>query len=249
MKYIVFDLDETLGYFTELSIIWNCLKTIMNLHTEKQFHQLCKVFESDFFRPGIFRTMAYLRDNKNRAKVILYTNNNGSIGWLKMILSYIEKKVGAPGLFDTIVPGYNPHGPANQMRSSYNKTYDEIRRCANIPADAKIIFFDDQEHPAMLHKNITYIRVKPFVHSLTTNYVLNKLGNNISPDSRQLIHKCITNFQNQYRQRIREGTTRIKSNDIIQNLLFFLNGKSKKNATKKRKGNIQKKTRKRDKYK
>ena len=169
MKYVVFDLDETLGYFTELSIIWNCLQTVMNLHTQKQFHALCQVFEKDFFRPGIFRTMAYLRDNRDRVKVVLYTNNTGSISWLKMILSYMENKVGAPGLFDTIVPGYLPHGPANQMRSSFNKTYEEIRRCANIPANAKVIFFDDLEHPGMIHKNVTYIKVKPYTCLLYTS--------------------------------------------------------------------------------
>ena len=26
MKIVVFDLDETLGYFTELGIFWDCLK-------------------------------------------------------------------------------------------------------------------------------------------------------------------------------------------------------------------------------
>jgi hypothetical protein len=244
MKYVVFDLDETLGYFTELSIIWNCLKTVMNLHTTAQFHKLCQVFENDFFRPGIFRTMAYLRDNRDKVKVVLYTNNTGSIAWLKMILSYMENKVGAPGLFDTIVPGFDPRGPSTQMRTSYNKTYEEIKRCAKIPHDAKVIFFDDLEHPGMLDKNVTYIKVKPYVRSLSSSYIIRKLGNNITPKSHQLIHRCITNFQTQ--RQYKHGTTRIINNDIVQHLLFFLNGKSKKNSTKKRKGYHKKKTRKRN---
>ena len=28
-KYAVFDLDETLGYFTELGIFWDSLKTVL----------------------------------------------------------------------------------------------------------------------------------------------------------------------------------------------------------------------------
>ena len=151
-------------------------------------------------------------------------------------------------MFDTIVPGYNPHGPANQMRTSYNKTYEEIKRCANIPSHAKVIFFDDQEHPGMIHKNVTYIRMKPYNRSLTSSYIVKKLGNNIPAQSQKYIHKCITNFQSQYRHRVIHGTTRVSNNDIIQHLLFFLNGKSKKNGTKKRRGNSQKKTRKREKY-
>lgn len=244
MKYVVFDLDETLGYFTELSIIWNCLQTVMNLHTQRQFHTLCQVFENEFFRPGIFRTMAYLRDNREHIKVILYTNNTGSISWLKMILSYMEKKVGAPGLFDTIVPGYIPHGPANQMRSSFNKTYEEIRRCAKIPPHGKVIFFDDLEHPGMIHKNVTYIKVKPYTRSLTSNYIVNKLGYNIPEKARHMIDRCITSFQNQYRDRHHHGTTRISENDIIQKLLFFLNGNNKKGKTQKRKKITLKNTRK-----
>jgi hypothetical protein len=194
----------------------------MNLHTTAQFHKLCQVFENDFFRPGIFRTMAYLRDNRDRVKVVLYTNNTGSIAWLKMI----------------------PRGPPTQMRTSYNKTYEEIKRCAKIPDDAKVIFFDDLEHPGMLDKNVSYIKVKPYVRSLNSSYIIRKLGNNITPKSHQLIHRCITNFQTQ--RQYKHGTTRIINNDIVQHLLFFLNGKSKKFSTKKRKGYHKKKTRKKN---
>ena len=28
-KYVVFDLDETLGYFTELGIFWDSLKSVL----------------------------------------------------------------------------------------------------------------------------------------------------------------------------------------------------------------------------
>ena len=31
MKIVVFDLDETLGYFTELGIFWDCLKNYLKI--------------------------------------------------------------------------------------------------------------------------------------------------------------------------------------------------------------------------
>jgi hypothetical protein len=32
MKIVVFDLDETLGYFTEFGIFWDCLKNYLILN-------------------------------------------------------------------------------------------------------------------------------------------------------------------------------------------------------------------------
>ena len=59
-KYIVFDLDETLGYFTEIGIIWNCLKTSYNISGQRYFDKLCETFEKEYFRPGIFKALNYI---------------------------------------------------------------------------------------------------------------------------------------------------------------------------------------------
>ena len=34
-KYVVFDLDETLGYFTELGIFWDSLKSVLKKFNSK----------------------------------------------------------------------------------------------------------------------------------------------------------------------------------------------------------------------
>ena len=37
MKIVVFDLDETLGYFTELGMFWDCLKQYLKIDFSRRF--------------------------------------------------------------------------------------------------------------------------------------------------------------------------------------------------------------------
>ena len=75
----VFDLDETLGYFSQLNIIWKLLNQIQ-INNNKQelgqieFNMLIKEFEY-LFRPKIIQILKYINDNKNvNSKIIIYTN-------------------------------------------------------------------------------------------------------------------------------------------------------------------------------
>jgi len=40
MKIVVFDLDETLGYFTELGIFWDCLKNYLKIENNETLTQI-----------------------------------------------------------------------------------------------------------------------------------------------------------------------------------------------------------------
>ena len=47
MKIVVFDLDETLGYFTEYGIFWDCLSNYINIKnkdalTQKDFNEIAE---------------------------------------------------------------------------------------------------------------------------------------------------------------------------------------------------------------
>lgn len=231
-KYVVFDLDETLGYFTELSIIWGCLQTIHDIKGQSSFNRLCQTFEKEYFRPGIFKVFQYL--NKKSAKVVLYTNNTGSIQWLKMILSFMEERSNTKGLFVEIVPGYKPGMKGPCARESFNKTYPEILRCAKLPANAKLIFFDDQPHPGMQHQNVKYIRVRPYLHPIRASQIIAKLQHSyfsfLDFGSHSYIYKCIRNFHQQYAAHgYRYGNTRVSETDIITPLRKFLMSKTQKN--------------------
>lgn len=223
-KYVVFDLDETLGYFIEIGIIWNCLRTSYNISGQRYFDKLCETFEKEYFRPGIFKALNYL--HKKNAKVVLYTNNTGELSWLKMIISYLEKRSKARGLFIEIVPGYKPGMKGPYARTSFNKTYDEVLRCAKLPADSKLIFFDDQPHPGMKHPNVKYVRVKGYIHPIRPAHIVKKLQHSyfrfLNFGTHSYIYKCIKNFHDYY---VSKGhhyrSSRVADNDIIVYLRKF----------------------------
>jgi hypothetical protein len=223
-KYVVFDLDETLGYFTEIGIIWNCLKTSYNISGQIYFDKLCETFEKQYFRPGIFKALHYLY--KKKAKVVLYTNNTGELSWLKMIISYLEKRSNARGLFIEIVPGYKPGMKGPCARKSFDKTYPEVLRCAKLPPDSKLMFFDDQPHPGMKHPNVKYVRVKAYLHPIRPAHIIEILQKSyfqfLDYGTHSYIYKCIKNFHNHYiAQGYHYRSSRVSDNDIIMYLRKF----------------------------
>lgn len=84
-KIVVFDLDETLGYFTEFGIFCDCLNYYFknNEYSEKNFNELLNLFP-EFLRPKILSILQYLKIKKKENKcykVMIYTNNQGDKSW------------------------------------------------------------------------------------------------------------------------------------------------------------------------
>ena len=101
MKIVVFDLDETLGYFTQLSMFWYCLnnyiKTINNklYLSQTEFNEILDLYP-EYLRPNIINILNYLKKKKISKccnKMMIYTNNTGSKEWCDKIISYFEKKI------------------------------------------------------------------------------------------------------------------------------------------------------------
>ena len=67
-KIVVFDLDETLGYFTEFGIFCDCLNNYFknNNYSELNFNLLLDLYP-EFTRPKIMNILEYL---KNKKKII-----------------------------------------------------------------------------------------------------------------------------------------------------------------------------------
>ncbi len=65
-KVVVFDMDETLGYFTEFGIFWDSLKlycTNENIdfnQVENQFNEIFGLYP-EFIRPNILSILNYLK--------------------------------------------------------------------------------------------------------------------------------------------------------------------------------------------
>ena len=94
-KCIIFDLDETLGYFTQIYITVLRFESLYNIKLAyKDYHNLFTEFEN-IFRPGIFVLLAYLNALKKKypIKIILYTNTTMSDTFINHIVKYINNKI------------------------------------------------------------------------------------------------------------------------------------------------------------
>jgi len=187
MKVVVFDLDETLGYFVELGVFWDCLKInnekriIMN---EEVFHKVLDLYP-EFVRPNIIEILNYLKERKKTLcchQLMIYTNNQGPPQWATQILSYFEQKINSR-LFDKIIAAFKINGKRVELsRTTHNKTFDDLMKCTKLPLNTEIFFLDDVYHPEMCHKNVYYINIKPYVHSLSIDtmilrFINSKFGN------------------------------------------------------------------------
>ena len=171
-KVVVFDLDETLGCFIEVSIFWNALEYFYghNLFNDK-FFEVMDTFP-EFFRPNIFNMLDFIHRkklNKVCNKIIIYTNNQGTKGWVKMISDYFDNKLGYK-VFDNIIVAYKVNGrQIEPKRTSHEKSVADLISCTGIPADSEICFVDDLYHHLMDKNNVFYIHIKPYYYSMPFN--------------------------------------------------------------------------------
>ena len=65
MKIVVFDLDETLGYFTLFGMFWECLINIFKEKTLNQnyFNEILDLYP-EFIRPNIINILKYIKKKK-----------------------------------------------------------------------------------------------------------------------------------------------------------------------------------------
>jgi|TARA_R110002074_G_scaffold101430_2_gene218977 hypothetical protein len=189
-KIVVFDLDETLGYFTEFGIFCDCLNTYFknNNYSERNFDSLLDLYP-EFVRPKLFKILDYLKtkkmDNKCK-KIMIYTNNQGPKSWAMDIKKYFNTKLNYK-LFDQIIAAFKVKGkPVEIGRTSHDKTIDDLIRCTKIPQNVDLCFIDDVYHDGMVGDKVYYIHVKAYKHSLTLTemldtYLKSDIGNKSVP--------------------------------------------------------------------
>jgi len=200
MKIIVFDLDETIGYFTEYGIFWNCLSNYLitkdkpNL-TQYDFDNALDLF-NEFLRPNMINILNYLKKmrlSKCFQKMYIYTNNQAPLEWANHIVTYFEDKIKYK-LFDQIVSAFKVNGKIVEIgRTSQNKSYKDFIKCTRIPINSEICFLDDSFYPDMVHNNIYYINVIPYLYDLNFDYMIEKFKE--SENGKKLIGEE-TDFQN-----------------------------------------------------
>ena len=247
MKIVVFDLDETLGYFTEFGIFWDCLiyyfknKNEETL-TQSDFNDILDLFP-EFLRPNIINILNYLKNKKQSLcchKMMIYTNNSGPKEWAQHIIDYFSKKINYK-LFDQLISAFKINGKVVEVcRTTHDKTYNDFIKCTKLPVNAEICFLDDTFYPEMANDNIYYINVKPYYHDLKFEYMLDKfsksdIGKKIINNDDNFIkimnehiklykYDCIDKESNEYEM------DKIVGKQIVKHLQEFFN-KTKKNKT------------------
>jgi hypothetical protein len=214
MKIVVFDLDETLGYFTQLGIFWDILKKYLknkNIHlTQNDFNDLLDLYP-EFLRPNIINILNYLKEQKKNKcchKMMIYTNNNGPKEWANHIIRYFETKLDF-NLVDQIIGAFKVNGKIIEIcRTCNKKTHNDFIRCSKIPANSEICFLDDTFYPEMANENIYYINIKPYYYDLKFDYMINKFKQ--SNIGKKLLNNTI-NYDEDYND---------KDNDIFEKTMM-----------------------------
>jgi hypothetical protein len=261
-KIVVFDLDETLGYFMELGMFWDALnayikyKKINKTINQDLFNSVLDLYP-EFLRPNILNILNYLKKKKVKKhcnKLIIYTNNQGPLEWANYIIKYFEKKIDYK-IFDQIIAAYKVQGKRVEIcRTTHMKSHSDLIKCTKIPDKTQICFIDDVYHPKMENKNINYINVNPYIYDLDFNDMINRfLNSNILIDynNTSITRTFIFNFMKKYKYIYVKKTTNSHNIDkiISKKILYHLDRFFKKkniNAqtikTKKQKGSIKNKT-------
>jgi len=169
-KVFVFDMDETIGAFSEFIYIWNILKEIIQDNKQVLFNQLLDMFP-ECMRDGIFVIMEYILNKKQRnecSHIMIYTNNMYSPDFPDHIHNYIDYRMRTHDFIDKIIYAYKVNGVlVEQKRTSTKKMYSDFVRCANISPETYICFLDDRFHNGMKNENLYYIHIKPYKNPLS----------------------------------------------------------------------------------
>ena len=171
---VVFDMDETLGHFHLIRLIWESLHKFIVFNRipyridQGDFDALLDMFP-EMLRPEIISILSILHEKKDDgscSRVMIYTNNKYSKEWVYLIINYIERKLGGRQLFDNIVLAFKYKGKVQELlRTSKKKKYIDFVSCCKLPSDVKICYFDNTVFPEMERDNVYYLKVRAYCYT------------------------------------------------------------------------------------
>jgi hypothetical protein len=184
IKHIVFDLDETVGSFGDLYILWKGISRLNKMGVIKFHNSQCNFNEildiyPEFLRCGIITIMEFLFYKKLSGKcggVYLYTNNQCDPPWIELIRKYIETRRGLTGVFEPPVCAFKINGIIlDTKRTTGDKTYQDFIQCTLLPKNAELCFLDNSFFPRMNSERVFYIQPKSYFHGLGLNEMISRL--------------------------------------------------------------------------
>ena len=177
-RVIAFDLDETLGSFSDLYILWSILQDMCENHYPVDFNKLLDLYP-EFLRYGILHVLEYLYEKKTIGQcenMYIYTNNQCSVNWIKLISKYFDYKLSTKSnLFDKIIYAFKiDNKRVDPERTTHSKTYPDFMKCTMIPNSAEICFIDNSYYSKMKNEKVYYIQPASYRHSLDINTIINR---------------------------------------------------------------------------
>jgi hypothetical protein len=252
-KIVVFDLDETLGYYVEFGMFWDALQDYIKkqhlpiMIDQQLFNKVLDLYP-EFLRPNIINILNYLKKKKSVKhchKLMIYTNNQGPDEWAQYIQRYFESKVNYK-LFDQIIKAFKIRGKQVELcRTSHMKKHEDLIRCTKIPETTEICFLDDVFHAGMVDDRVYYINLKPYIHDLPFETMINRfiksgiIDTNANTNTSADLSKSLLQFMKRYRHSYVEKTKeaqnvdKILSKKILQHLQTFFQKKQNPNQNKK----------------
>ena len=242
-KIVVFDLDETLGYYVEFGMFWDALKNYIktqniSINTDQLLFNKVLDLYPEFSRPNIINILNFLKQKKRVKhchKLMIYTNNQGPDEWAQQIQAYFETKLNYK-LFDQIIKAFKIRGKHVELcRTSHMKNHKDLISCTKIPETTEICFLDDVFHPGMVDDRIYYINLKPYVYDLPFELMIDRFINsgilkeNEENYTTTIFKQQMLIFMRRYHHDYVEKTTeaqnvdKILSKKIMQHLHIFFN--------------------------
>lgn len=194
-KVIVFDLDETIGSFSDLYLLWEVIEKYIHNRSEHRvdFNELLDLYP-EFLRHGIITILEFLyhkKRTKECSSIFIYTNNQCKLSseniedsWVSKIVNYLTIKT-VPRthgnqtptliLFDKIIHAFKIGKKIVEVKRTTNdKTHSDFIHCTLLPKTTEICFVDNTYFPLMKKERVYYIQPKSYCHYLNTDDIIDR---------------------------------------------------------------------------
>ena len=194
---IVFDMDETLGSFIDLNILWKYLKNKI------EFNKLLDLYP-EFLRYGILCILNFIYKKKIKGrcnKLFIYTNNICFYEFVDLISNYFSYKLGIlpnkPVLFDRIIRSFKINNKIIEInRTTQEKIYSDFIKCTLLPNNTEICFIDNSYFPLMKNSRVYYIQPLSYHHHLSKEQIISRILNiNLEESEIQNIYNNLYTFK------------------------------------------------------
>ena len=177
-RVVAFDLDETLGSFSDLQILWSSLQEYTDKSVPLNFNKLLDLYP-EFLRYGILPILEYLLDKKRTGEcsnIYIYTNNQCEVGWVDLISKYFSYALNTKQkIFNRIIAAFKINNQRVELaRTTHSKTFSDFIKCTLLPKNTELFFIDNTYYPQMKQSEIYYIQPKSYNHNLSTHDVIER---------------------------------------------------------------------------